>query len=143
MMKKITIVIILCAATAFANPAEATLTQINLTADGLGLKAGNIGTSLATGDLQITGLTHIKLEEINKGILYLDKKGLSVQNLLGKGSTTISGKDSEQNEAVVFNFSSLVSAVSLSVGLNDYSSRNDDPVAMLRIGSLLLVREYK
>jgi hypothetical protein len=141
MMKKITIVIILCAAIAFANPAEAILTQINLTADGLGLKADNISTSLAIGDLQITGLTHIKLEEISKGILYLDKKGLGVQDLLGKGSTSISGKDSEQNEAVVFNFSSLVSAVSLSVGLNDYNSRNNAPVAMLGIDSLLLVRK--
>jgi hypothetical protein len=139
MIKK-RMVLVLCAAVILAVRAQATLIDFTQ----LGLQQGNLGPSLVIDDLSISALTHIATAGSDEGTIYLDRHyGLGVQTLSGCGSTGISGKGSDQDEALIFDFAEGVSASSLQLGLSQYKANKDEPIitAALSSGSELSFSE--
>ena len=125
MMIKKRMVLALCAAVILAVQAQATLIDFTQ----LGLQQGNLGQSLVIDDISITALTHISSADSDEGTIYLHKNyGLGVQTLSGSGSTGISGKGADQDEALVFDFSGGIFASSLQLGLSQYKANKDEPI---------------
>ena len=138
MLKKM--ILAFCTATIFAVQAQATLIDFTQ----LGLQQGNLGPSLVIDDLSISALTHITTTGSDEGTIYLDRHyGLGVQTLSGCGSTGISGRGSDQDEALIFDFTEGASASFLQVGLSQYRANKDEPIitAILSSGGELSFSE--
>ena len=112
-------------------------TLIDLTDKGLGLQKGNYGTSLQINDLiTLAALTRINGIDSQQGTIYVEKnKGIGVQNSYAGGSKGISGSGDDQDEALVFNFSSGVSTNGFTVGLNEYEQKADNTIINMLFGS--------
>jgi hypothetical protein len=138
MLKKM--IFAFCAAVILAVQAQATLIDFTQS----GLQQGNLGPSLVIDNLTISSLTHISSADSDEGTVYLHKNyGLGVQTLSGKGSTGISGKGSDQDEALIFDFAAGVFASSLQLGLSQYKANKDEPIitAILSSGGELSFSE--
>jgi hypothetical protein len=102
----------------------------------LGLRQGNLGQSLVIDDLSISALTQITTTGSYEGTIYLDSHhGLGVQTLSGCGSTGISGRGADQDEALIFDFTEGVFASSLQVGLSQYKANKDEPIITATLSS--------
>ncbi len=121
-------ILALCAAAILVVQAQATL--IDFTDDQLGLQEGNQGPSLVIDDfLSISALTHITATgSDDEGTVYLAHHGLGVQTLSGHGSTGISGRGADQDEALIFDFTEGIFASSLQLGLSKYKANKDEPI---------------
>jgi len=128
-------ILALCAAAILAVQAQATL--VDFTDDQLGLQQGNQGQFLVIdGFLSIGALTHITDTGSDEGTIYLDAhQGLGVQTLNGCGSTGISGKGHDQDEALIFDFAEGVFASSLQLGLSQYKANKDEPIITATLSS--------
>jgi len=112
-------------------------TVLDLTEDGLGLKAGNYGTLLSIDEsVQISAVTNKgKRSGPRTGTIYLGRgdKGLGVQTPAMKGSKGISGRGKNGYEILVFDFTENVSASSILIGLNKYRDCSDDSIISLSL----------
>ena len=127
MTKKKKTILALCTAAILAVQAQATL--IDFTSDPLGLQEGNQGPFLVIDDfLSISALTHITGTGSDEGTVYFAHHGLGVQTLSGYGSTGISGRGADQDEALIFDFTEGIFASSLQLGLSKYKANKDEPI---------------
>ncbi len=127
-------ILALCTAAILAVQAQATL--IDFTDDQSGLQGGNQGPSLAIDDfLSISALTHITATGSDEGTVYFAHHGLGVQTLSGYGSTGISGRGADQDEALIFDFTGGIFASSLQLGLSKYKANKDEPIITATLSS--------
>ena len=127
-------ILALCAAAILVVQAQATL--IDFTDDQLGLQEGNQGPSLVIDDfLSISALTHITATGSDEGTVYFAHHGLGVQTLSGYGSTGISGRGADQDEALIFDFTEGILAPSLQLGLSKYKANKDEPIITATLSS--------
>jgi hypothetical protein len=127
-------ILALCTTAILVVQAQATL--IGFTDDQSGLQEGNQGSSLAIDDfLSISALTHITATGSDEGTVYFAHHGLGVQTLSGYGSTGISGRGADQDEALIFNFTEGILAPSLQLGLSKYKANKDEPIITVTLSS--------
>ncbi len=129
-------ILALCTAAILVVQAQATLTLVDFTSDQLGLQGGNQGPSLVIDDfLSISALTHITATGSDEGTVYFAHHGLGVQTLSGYGSTGISGRGADQDEALIFDFTEGILAPSLQLGLSKYKANKDEPIITATLSS--------
>jgi len=127
-------ILALCTAAILVVQAQATL--IDFTDDQSGLQGGNQGLSLAIDDfLSISALTHITATGSDEGTVYFAHHGLGVETLSGYGSTGISGRGADQDEALIFDFTGGIFASSLQLGLSKYKANKDEPIITATLSS--------
>jgi len=129
-LRKTSLAVIFCMTVFVSSAAEAVL--VDLSAAGLNLQPGNLGTSLLIDNIEISARTHITGSTWDTGTIYLEgSKGLGVKTLQSSGSKGISGGGGDQDEALVFSFIETVPVSSVIIGLTDYKAQKDDPVITL------------